>query len=106
MYLFQSAPLTDSLLRGLSLYELRLLRNEVYARHGRRFQTPWLRDYFKDALGDESDRGQEPVCAIYDDGLFGPLAASPRMLQQRTVMKMNAPGKIPSHGSLLIVVCA
>ncbi len=48
MYLFQSTPLTDSLLRGLSLYELRLLRNEVYARHGRRFETPWLRDFFKD----------------------------------------------------------
>jgi len=49
MYLFQSTPLTDSLLRGVSLYELRILRNEVYARHGRRFETPWLRAYFKDA---------------------------------------------------------
>jgi hypothetical protein len=48
MYLFQSTPLSDSLLRGLSLYDLRIVRNEVYARHGRRFQTPWLRDYFKD----------------------------------------------------------
>jgi hypothetical protein len=47
MYLFQATPLTDSLLRGLNLYELRILRNEVYARHGRRFETPWLRDYFK-----------------------------------------------------------
>jgi hypothetical protein len=49
MYLFQSTPLTDSLLRGQTLYDLRLMRNEVYARHGRRFETPWLRDYFKDA---------------------------------------------------------
>jgi hypothetical protein len=47
MYLFQTTPLTDSLLRGLTLYDLRLLRNEVYARHGRRFETPWLRDHFK-----------------------------------------------------------
>ncbi len=47
MYLFQSTPLTDSLLEGIPLYELRLLRNEVYARHGRRFETPWLRDHFK-----------------------------------------------------------
>jgi hypothetical protein len=47
MYLFQSTPLTDSLLNGITLYELRILRNEVYARHGRRFTTPWLRDYFK-----------------------------------------------------------
>ena len=47
MYLFQSTPMTDSVLKGLSLFDLRLLRNEVYARHGRRFETPWLRDYFK-----------------------------------------------------------
>jgi YARHG domain-containing protein len=47
MYLFQTTALTDTLLRGVSLYELRILRNEVYARHGRRFETPWLRDYFK-----------------------------------------------------------
>ena len=47
MYLFQRTALTDTLLRGVSLYELRILRNEVYARHGRRFETPWLRDYFK-----------------------------------------------------------
>jgi hypothetical protein len=47
MYLFQSTPLTDSLLRGQTLYHLRLLRNEVYARRGRRFETPWLRDHFK-----------------------------------------------------------
>lgn len=47
MYLFQNTALTDSLLRGVSLYDLRLLRNEVYARHGRRFTTPWLAAYFK-----------------------------------------------------------
>ncbi|HEV8215313.1 MAG TPA: YARHG domain-containing protein, partial [Gemmatimonadaceae bacterium] len=48
MYLFQTTALTDTLLRGVSLYDLRILRNELYARHGRRFETPWLRDYFKD----------------------------------------------------------
>jgi hypothetical protein len=47
MYLFKDRPLTDSLLRGQTLYDLRVLRNEVYARHGRRFTTPWLRDYFR-----------------------------------------------------------
>lgn len=47
MKLFQDRPLTDSLLRGQTLYTLRLLRNEVYARHGRRFTTPWLRDFFR-----------------------------------------------------------
>ena len=48
MYLFQTTALTDSMLRGLSLYDLRVIRNEIYARHGRRFETPWLREYFKD----------------------------------------------------------
>jgi hypothetical protein len=46
MYLFRSNGLSDSMLTGLSLYDLRVLRNEVYARHGRRFTTPWLGDYF------------------------------------------------------------
>lgn len=49
MYLFASTSLTEAQLKGLSLYDLRVLRNEVYARHGRRFETPWLRDYFKAA---------------------------------------------------------
>src|SRR5690349_6549134 len=44
MYLFRQTPLTDTLLAHLTLYNLRLLRNEVYALHGRRFETPWLRD--------------------------------------------------------------
>jgi hypothetical protein len=34
------------MLRGLSLHELRLLRNEIYARHGRIFKTDWLSQYF------------------------------------------------------------
>jgi hypothetical protein len=47
MYLFQKTLLTDSILRGMSLYDLRVIRNEVFARHGRRFETPWLRDFFR-----------------------------------------------------------
>jgi hypothetical protein len=44
---FQNAPISESMLRGLNLYELRLLRNEFYARHGRIFKTAWLSDYFQ-----------------------------------------------------------
>jgi len=44
---FQTVPITDSMLHGLSLFELRLLRNEIYARRGRRFHTPWLARYFE-----------------------------------------------------------
>src|SRR5262249_30179376 len=42
MELFENKLITEAMLHGLSLHELRLLRNEVYARHGRVFKTPWL----------------------------------------------------------------
>lgn len=43
---FQNAEIKDEMLRGLGLYELRLLRNEVYARKGRQFRTEWLAQFF------------------------------------------------------------
>ncbi len=46
MELFENKPISAPLLHGLSLNELRLLRNEIYARHGRQFQAPWLSQYF------------------------------------------------------------
>lgn len=46
MELFQKTEVAEELLRGLGLYELRLLRNEVYARRGRQFRTEWLAQYF------------------------------------------------------------
>ena len=46
MELFENKLISEAMLRGLSLHELRLLRNEVYARHGRIFKTLWLQQYF------------------------------------------------------------
>jgi len=46
MELFENKAITDPMLHGLSLHELRLLRNEVYARHGRMFRAEWLQQYF------------------------------------------------------------
>lgn len=46
MELFEDKLIGTQMLHGLSLNELRLLRNEVYARHGRQFQAPWLSQYF------------------------------------------------------------
>ena len=46
MELFENRLISTQMLHGLSLYELRLLRNEIYARHGRSFQAPWLAQYF------------------------------------------------------------
>src|SRR5258708_7648468 len=46
MELFENKLVSDQMLRGLSLHELRLLRNEIYARHGRIFKTVWIQQYF------------------------------------------------------------
>jgi hypothetical protein len=46
MELFENRPVSTKMLQGLSLHELRLLRNEVYARHGRSFRAEWLQQYF------------------------------------------------------------
>ncbi|HWN09592.1 MAG TPA: YARHG domain-containing protein [Pyrinomonadaceae bacterium] len=46
MELFEDKLISERMLHGLSLNELRLLRNEIYARHGRQFQAPWLSQYF------------------------------------------------------------
>ena len=39
MEFFENKPIAAQLLKGLGLYELRLIRNEIYARHGRQFQA-------------------------------------------------------------------
>ncbi len=44
--LFENRLITEQMLKGLSLHELRLLRNEIYARHGRQFRAAWLQQYF------------------------------------------------------------
>lgn len=46
MELFENRTITEQMLHGLSLHELRLLRNEIYARHGRMFRAEWLQQYF------------------------------------------------------------
>jgi hypothetical protein len=43
---FETRLVSEEMLKGLSLHELRLLRNEVYARRGRQFRTEWLSQYF------------------------------------------------------------
>src|SRR5256714_1201540 len=48
--LFEDKLISDAMLHGLSLHELRLLRNEIYARHGRIFKTMWLQQYFGSQL--------------------------------------------------------
>lgn len=44
---FQNAPLTRELLDGLTLSELRLIRNEFFARNGYRFAFPGIAQHFE-----------------------------------------------------------
>jgi hypothetical protein len=46
MEYFANKAISEQMLQGLSLHELRLLRNEVYARRGRMFRAEWLQQYF------------------------------------------------------------
>ncbi len=66
MELFENKLITPAMLRGLSLHELRLLRNEVYARHGRIFKTIWLDQYFG------SQPWYDPNPDFKDEELSGP----------------------------------
>ena len=43
---FMNKPITPAMLSGVGLHELRLLRNEVYARRGRIYKTEWLSNAF------------------------------------------------------------
>jgi hypothetical protein len=46
MEFFQNTQLTEEMLSGVGLHDLRLMRNEFYARHGRTFNAIWLQQYF------------------------------------------------------------
>jgi len=43
---FQNVLLTEDKLAGLTMLDLRILREEFYARHGKKFDKPGIRDYF------------------------------------------------------------
>jgi hypothetical protein len=66
MELFENKLISEQMLHGLSLHELRLLRNEIYARHGRIFRTPWIEQYFS------SQVWYDPKEDFKDEELSGP----------------------------------
>jgi hypothetical protein len=66
MELFEDKLISAQMLHGLSLNELRLLRNEIYARHGRQFQAVWLSQYFF------SQPWYQPNESFKDEELTGP----------------------------------
>ena len=89
MELFENKLIAEGMLRGLSLHELRLLRNEIYARHGRIFKTMWLQQYFgsqpwydpKEDFKDEevsgSDKTNVETIVAYETRLHNSISNKP-----------------------------
>jgi hypothetical protein len=89
MELFENKLISDQMLRGLSLHELRLLRNEIYARHGRIFKTGWIQQYFggqpwydpKEDFKDEeisgSDKTNIETIVKYENKLHDSISSKP-----------------------------
>ena len=89
MELFENKLISEQLLRGVSLHELRLLRNEIYARHGRIFKTMWIQQYFggqswydpKEDFKDEdisgSDKTNIETIVAYENKLHDSISSKP-----------------------------
>jgi hypothetical protein len=89
MELFENKLISEAMLRGLSLHELRLLRNEIYARHGRIFKTIWIQQYFggqpwydpKEDFKDEeisgSDKTNIETIVAYENKLHNSISNKP-----------------------------
>jgi YARHG domain len=89
MELFADKLISPQMLHGLSLNELRLLRNEIYARHGRQFQAPWLSQYFfsqpwyqpddnfKDELVSGKDKMNVETIVAYEKKIHDELGTKP-----------------------------
>ncbi len=89
MELFENKLISEQMLRGVSLHELRLLRNEIYARHGRIFKTMWIQQYFggqpwydpKEDFKDEdisgSDKTNIETIVAYENKLHDSISKKP-----------------------------
>ena len=89
MEYFENRAISEQMLQGLSLHELRLLRNEVYARHGRQFRADWLQQYFfsqpwytpdenfKDEELSGSDKANVETIVRYENRIHQELSTKP-----------------------------
>lgn len=68
MAAFENERIKPAQLKGVSLYDLRLLRNEIYARRGYHFYKQWLLDHFTaEEWYDPLPIGKEPPLTKVDD---------------------------------------
>ena len=81
---FQTVALTEELLKGLSMMELRMIRNEIWARRGRKFDTPGVRQYFewRDWYKPLKDQKQVKLSPIENQNVELLLAAEAKMREK------------------------
>ena len=68
---FQNAPLPEELLKNLSMNDLRMIRNEFWARRGRIFTTPGFKQMFewRDWYKPEKDQSKVKLNAIEEQNV-------------------------------------
>ncbi len=92
MALFQETPITADLLHGLGLRELRLLRNEVYARRGKRFHTEWIQQHFEDEdwYRPHKDFGEPALSAVETQNVATIVAAETQLHDSLATQPLHA----------------
>ena len=80
---FENRLVSEAMLKGLSLHELRLLRNEIYARRGRQFRTEWLAQYFWSQPWYEArEDNKEPVLSATEQKNIETIVAYERKVKE------------------------
>jgi hypothetical protein len=85
---FEKTGLTSAQLEGVPLYDLRLLRNEVYARRGYHFYKKWLLDYFSPQEWYHAiKKGKEPELTKVDDRNIATILKQENRLHENLLKK-------------------
>jgi hypothetical protein len=86
--LYADKPIPAKAIEGLSLYELRLTRNAIYAARGRRFKTPWLKEYFANVEWySPLPEGQTEHLAGADETNLAAIVAQEKRLHEELTLK-------------------
>jgi hypothetical protein len=88
---YDNRPIKEADLRALSLYELRLIRNGFYAMRGRKFTTPWLKEYFENIEWYEpaADQSKVILTRIDDQNLAKVLRVERRKRDELSTQILN-----------------
>lgn len=88
---FQTVALTDDLLNGLTMMELRMIRNEIWARHGRKFESPGIRQYFdwRDWYKPLKDQSKVKISEIEQQNVNLILAREAKIRENLSIEELN-----------------